>query len=341
MDTHSLMRREIDEIPEATAHFLSASAELTQAVEDCLRTLDPSVVATVARGSSDHVATYFKYAAELSTGRPVASLGPSIVSVYGTALQLAGQAALAISQSGQSPDIVALLSAARQGGAETIAIGNIEASPLLAAAHWPLPLATGAELGAAATKSFACSVVASLAILAAWARDDRLAGALAAFPEQARKALDQDWSAALGTCVFATSLYFLGRGPAFAVACEAALKLKETSLLHAEAYSGAEVLHGPVSLVEDGFPVIAFVLEDAAQPGLAEICARLVASGATLFCVGQTGHGTRLPHVATDHPLTEPLSMLVSFYRFVETVARARSYDPDRPRGLKKVTETI
>lgn len=341
MDPHSLMRREIDEIPEATERFLSASADLTRSIGDRLRALDPSVMVTVARGSSDHVATYFKYAVELSTGRPVASLGPSVVSVYGTALHLAGQAALAISQSGRSPDIVALLSAARKGGAETIAIGNDEDSPLLAAAHWSMPLAAGAELSVAATKSFVCSVVAALAILAAWTRDDQLVAALAAFPEQARKALDQDWSPALGTCVSATSLYSLGRGPAFAVACEAALKLKETSVLHAEAYSGAELLHGPVSLVEDGFPVIAFVPTDAAQPGLAKICAHLVASGAVLFSVGQTGHGVRLPHVATAHPLTEPLSMLVSFYRFVETVARARSYDPDRPRGLKKVTETL
>ena len=127
----------------------------------------------------------------------------------------------------------------------------------------------------------------------------------------------------------------------FAVASEAALKLKETSVLHAEAYSGAEVLHGPVSLVEKGFPVLAFVPDDAARPGLAEIAARVSNSGAALFTVGEAGAGTRLPHAPTGHPLTEPLSMLVSFYRFVEWVSRARGFDPDVPRGLKKVTETL
>lgn len=341
MGDPSLMRQEIDEVPAAVRRFLAGSRESLPALGARLRDLDPSVVVTVARGSSDHAATYFKYATELTTGRPVASLGPSVVSVYGTALRLRGQVALAISQSGRSPDIVALLNAAREGGAETVALGNVEGSPLLEGAHWPLPLLAGPERSVAATKSFVCSVVAALAVLAAWTRDDALTRALAALPEQLEAALEQDWSAALDTCTGASSLYTLGRGPGFAVACEAALKLKETSILHAEAYSGAEVLHGPVSLVEPQFPVIAFMPDDAARPGLQEICARLASSEAALFCVGETGHGTRLPHAATGHPLTEPLSMLVSFYRFVETVSRARGHHPDRPRGLKKVTETI
>lgn len=149
--------------------------------------------------------------------------------------------------------------------------------------------------------------------------------ALAAFPEHARSALEQDWSPAADICERATSLYILGRGPSFAVASEAALKLKETSVLHAEAYSGAEVLHGPVSLVENEFPVIAFAPQDAALPGLSGICGMLVQSGAALFSVGGTGHGIQLPHAGTGHPLTEPLSMLVSFYRFVESVSLAQS----------------
>ncbi|WAJ26294.1 SIS domain-containing protein [Antarcticirhabdus aurantiaca] len=341
MTEHSLMRREIDEIPAAVHRFLDGSAEAVEAVGRRLAELAPAVTVTVARGSSDHAATYFKYASEIVTGRPVASLGPSVVSVYGTKLRLAGQAALAISQSGKSPDIVALLAAAREGGAETIAIGNVEGSPLLQAAHWQLPLRAGPERSVAATKSFVTSVVAALAVLAAWSGDEGLKAALAALPDRLAGALGLDWSPALGTAARATSLYALGRGPGFAVASEAALKLKETSVLHAEAYSGAEVLHGPVSLVEEGFPVLAFVPDDAARPGLAEICSRVSASGAALFTVGEAGVGTRLPHAPTGHPLTEPLSMLVSFYRFVEEVARIRGQDPDVPRGLKKVTETL
>ncbi|KQT42983.1 aminotransferase [Aureimonas sp. Leaf454] len=341
MPDTSLLRDEIDEIPETVRRFLAQSGEAAAAAGRRLRALAPSVVVTIARGSSDHAATYFKYAAERSTGRPVASLGPSVVSVYGTKLQLGGQAALAISQSGQSPDIVATLAAARDGGAETIALVNVEGSPLLAAAASPVLLRAGAERSVAATKSVVASVVGTLAILSAWTRDTALAEALHALPDRLEHALGLDWTPAIGSFVEARSLYALGRGPGLAVACEAALKLKETAALHAEAFSGAELLHGPVTLVEPGFPVLAFLPDDAARAGLREICARLSASGAPLFTIGEAGHGTRLPHAPTGHALTEPLSMLVSFYRFVEILARARGLDPDRPRGLTKVTETF
>lgn len=339
--TTSLMAREIAEIPEATARFLLQGAGQVREIGERLRAVDPRVLVTVARGSSDHAATYLKYATEIATGRPVASIGPSVVSVYGTSLDLKGQAALAISQSGRSPDIVALLKAAGEGGAETVALLNVEDSPLGEAAVWPLPLRAGPERSVAATKSFVVAVVAALSILAAWTKDSELEAALAALPERFAEALRQDWTPALETIVGARSLYTLGRGPGFAVACEAALKFKETSVLHAEAFSGAEVLHGPVSLVEEGFPVLAFVPQDAARPGLSEICARIAASGGRLFTIGETGHGTRLPHAPTGHAMTEPLSMLVSFYLFVEAVSRARGHAPDEPRGLKKVTETL
>jgi glutamine---fructose-6-phosphate transaminase (isomerizing) len=341
MSEQSLMAREIAEIPAATERFLEGSGPRARDIGARLAALDPRVLVTVARGSSDHAATYWKYAVEIATGRPVASIGPSVVSVYGSRLDLAGQAALAISQSGRSPDIVALLDAARQGGAETIALVNAEDAPLSQGATWPLAQHAGPERSVAATKSFVVAVVAALAILAEWTRDEALARALADLPARFEKALEQDWSAALDTVVAARSLYTLGRGPGFAVAGEAALKLKETSVLHAEAFSGAEVLHGPVSLVGEGFPVLAFLPRDAARPGLVEICERVAASGGTLLAVGDAGRGLTLPYAPTGHAMTEPLSMLVSFYAFVEQVSRARGHDPDKPRGLKKVTETL
>ncbi|WP_185984268.1 SIS domain-containing protein [Aureimonas mangrovi] len=341
MSEQSLMAREIAEIPAATERFLERSAPRAHEIGTRLATLDPRVLVTVARGSSDHAATYWKYAAEIATGRPVASIGPSIVSVYGARLDLAGQAALAISQSGRSPDIVALLDAARRGGAETIALVNAEDAPLSQGATWPLALHAGPERSVAATKSFVVAVVAALSILAGWTRDDALARALNDLPARFETALEQDWSAALETVAAARSLYTLGRGPGFAVAGEAALKLKETSVLHAEAFSGAEVLHGPVSLVGEGFPVLAFLAGDASRPGLVEICERVAASGGTLLAVGDAGRGLTLPYAPTGHPITEPLSMLVSFYAFVEQVSQARGQDPDKPRGLKKVTETL
>lgn len=337
----SFMRREINETPAALRRLLSESDKAMRDAGAALRQLSPPVVVTIARGSSDHAATYFKYAAEISTGIPVASLGPSVVSIYGAKLKLKGAAALAISQSGRSPDIVSMLTAARLGGARTLALVNVPGSPLEAAADHVVPLAAGQEHSVAATKSFIVSVAASLGVLAAWTEDAALSAALQRLPDQLEAALQQDWSPALDAARGAGSLYTLGRGVGHAVASEAALKFKETSLIHAEAYSGAELLHGPVSLVDGGFPVFVFAPEDAALPSLVDLGARLNAKGAHLFVAGEGLAGTNLPTVATGHPLTAPLAMLVSFYGFIEEVARARGLDPDVPRGLSKVTETI
>ncbi|WP_102957693.1 SIS domain-containing protein [Mangrovicella endophytica] len=341
MQTPTLMQREIEETPQAVARLLDQSGDQLREAGRRLRELDPRVVATIARGSSDHAATYFKYATEITSGVPVASLGPSLASVYGTALRLAGSAAVAISQSGRSPDIVALLQAAATGGAQTIALVNAPESPLAQAADIEIPLRAGPELSVAATKSFVASAVAALALLAQWREDRGLLSAIALLPDQLAAALETDWSPALEPCRTATSLYTSGRGPGFAVASEAALKLKETSILHAECFSGAEIVHGPVSLVEAGFPAFAFLVDDAARPGMQELCRRLDGAGARLFAIGESPVGTVLPHAATGHPLTEPLSMILSFYRFAEALSRARGHDPDNPRGLKKVTETV
>lgn len=341
MTPTTFMRREIDEIPDAVRRLLVESGEALRAAGRCLRALDPKVVATVARGSSDNAAAYFTYATEITTGIPVASLGPSIASIYGARLRLEGGAALAISQSGQSPDIVALLAAAREGGASTIALVNAEHSPVATASEHVIALRAGPERSVAATKSCISSVAATLGILAAWMEGRDLATALDALPGCLEEAVRMDWTQALPAFAAATSLYTLGRGPSQAVAAEAALKFKETAALHAESFSGAELLHGPVALLEAGFPVLAFVPDDAARASLQAVTRRIADAGATLFVVGEADCGIHLPYTVTGHPLTEPIAMLTSFYGFVEALARARGHDPDTPRGLKKVTETL
>ncbi len=341
MPSNSLMRQEVFETPAAVERLLTHSMADLRAGGDSLRKLDPKVLATIARGSSDHAATFFKYAVEMRCGIPVASLGPSLASVYGTRLRLAGAAAVAISQSGRSPDIVALLKAARDGGAETIALVNAPGSPLGEASGREIALQAGPERSVAATKSFVCSIVAALALLGHWSEDELLLAALHALPTHFDAALRMDWSAALEPCCKAKSLYTVGRGPSFAIAAEAALKFKEVAILHAECFSGAEIAHGPVSLVEPGFPAFAFLAADASRPGLQDICRRLYDVGATVLAVGESPVGTSLPHAATGHALTEPLSMILSFYAFVERLAREKGLDPDTPRGLKKVTKTI
>ena len=244
MPSDSLMRQEIHETPAAVERLLTRSAAHLREAGESLRRLDPKVVVTIARGSSDHAATFFKYAAEMRCGIPVASLGPSLASVYETRLRLGGAAAVAVSQSGRSPDIVALLKAARDGGAETIALVNAPGSPLGQESAREVPLQAGPERSVAATKSFVCSIVAELALLGYWAGDEQLLDALRELPTHLDAALRMDWSAALGPCTKASSLYTVGRGPGLAIAAEAALRFKEVAMLHAECFSGAEISHG-------------------------------------------------------------------------------------------------
>ncbi len=339
-DTH--MAREVAEIPQAAARFLLTSGPAVAEAATALRAIDPGLIVTVARGSSDHAATYLKYAVELLAGVPVASVGPSVASIYGRPLRLTGAACIGISQSGQSPDIVEMMRAGREGGALSIAITNFADSPMGAASNHCLPLQAGIEQSVAATKTFVVSVVAGLALVAEWRQDEDLRRAVAALPETLDQALAMDWTPLAARLSRAQSAYVLGRGPAFAIASEAALKLKETCGLHAEAYSSAEVLHGPAAIVQAQFPVLALGIADAALSNVVATAQRLVDQGADVFLTGATVEGaTTLPSVGGLHPLVAPLALATSFYGLVERLARRRGFDPDTPPHLRKVTETV
>ncbi len=340
LETH--MAREVAEIPQATQRFLTESAAQIQAAAAAMRQANPNLIVTVARGSSDHAATYLKYAVELLAGIPVASVGPSIASIYGRPLHLSNAACIGISQSGKSPDIVAMTEAARAGGALTIAITNFADAPMAQAAAHCLPLAAGEEKSVAATKTFVSSVVAGLALLAEWQDDATLRTAVADLPRAFAEALTQDWSALSNRLSRAQQAFVLGRGPGFAIAAEVALKFKETCGLHAEGYSAAEVLHGPSAIVQERFPVLALAVEDAALPQITATAERLAAQGADVFITGAAAKGcTTLPAVQNLHPLVAPLVTGVSFYHFVEQLARRRGFDPDTPPHLRKVTQTL
>jgi glucosamine--fructose-6-phosphate aminotransferase (isomerizing) len=338
--TKTFMRAEIEEIPAAVARLL-AQHEAIEKAGAALRQRDPGLVVTIARGSSDHASAFLKYAIELTAGIPVASIGPSIMSIYGRPLRLKGAAAIATSQSGKSPDIVAMAEAARTSGALTIAVTNTLDSPLAHGADQAIGLAAGEEKSVAATKTFVNSVVAGLAVLAAWQQDETFKRALAALPEGLEKAIACDWSQLADGLGDHRSLYVLGRGPTLAIAGEAALKFKETCGLHAEAYSSAEVLHGPARIVENGFPVLALAVADAAETSVAESIDRLVGQGATGFATTDRAKAAlRLPSATTGHPLCDALALVASFYAFVEAQSRRLGYDPDRPPHLMKVTRT-
>ncbi|WFE76019.1 SIS domain-containing protein [Roseinatronobacter sp. S2] len=339
--TQTLMAQEIAEIPSSVAACLKGNAESLRLIADNLRAFDPQLVITVARGSSDHAASYFKYACEILAGIPVASVGPSVASVYNAKLRLPRTLGLAISQSGQSPDIVAMTRAARASGAITVALTNNPDSNLAQGSSYCLPLHCGPERSVAATKSFVTSVVGGLALLAAWHDDRELSNALEALPDACEQALACDWGALSDRLVRAPALFVLGRGAGYAIASEMALKFKETSAIHAEAYSAAEVLHGPAALVERGFPVLGMICEDAARDSFAATAQKLHQQGADVFVTADLPDLVALPAPAALHPLVDPLLRVVSFYAFIEGLARRRGLTPDTPRYLRKVTETV
>ncbi len=339
MQTH--MRQEINEIPEAVARLLERSSADFTVAGRALRERDPAFLVTIARGSSDHAATFIKYAIELSTGRPVASLGPSLASIYHAPMKLQRGAAIAISQSGRSPDIVAMAKSATDAGALGIALTNTPQSPIADACVYAVDIQAGPELAVAATKSYVNSIVAGLAVLAEWTDDNGLREALLALPSHCEKAVSLEWTDLAGQLGDADSLFMLGRGPALAIASEAALKFKETSNMHAEAYSSAEVLHGPVALVDYRFPIVAFAARDAAEASVVEIVDGLAEKGALTFATSAGSQkASTLPFVATGHPLTDALCLILPFYGFVEAWSRTRGFNPDAPAALKKVTET-
>jgi glucosamine--fructose-6-phosphate aminotransferase (isomerizing) len=336
------MRREIAEIPDAVARLLDGSKEALAEAGRGVRECNPGFLVTVARGSSDHAASFMKYAVELTAGIPVASVGPSVASIYGAKLRLTGSACLTISQSGKSPDIVAMAESARTAGALTIALTNTADSPLARASDYAIDILAGPERSVAATKSFVNSAVAGLALMAHCTGDDVLLAALAELPGHFRNAIECDWMEISGSLTGQSSLFILGRGPSFAIASEAALKFKETCAMHAEAYSAAEVMHGPLALVGAGFPVLVLAARDASEPSMVEAAGRLAEKGASVFLTSaRTSAAKMLPHVDTGHPLTDPLALIVSFYGFVEAFARHRGLNPDEPPNLRKVTETI
>lgn len=335
------MFREAGEASAVAAVLLAANAERVAALAERLRAHPPRVVVTCARGSSDHAATFARYLIETHAGVLTSSAGLSVSSVYDASPNLEGALVLAISQSGKSPDLLAAVTAAKAAGAYAVALVNVEDSPLAKLADAVIPLHAGAELSVAATKSYIAALVAITQLIAVWTGDDELTAALADLPAQLEKAWNLDWSSGVERLRDASNLYVLGRGVGFGVAQEAALKFKETCGLHAEAFSAAEVLHGPMALVKDGFPALVFAQNDESRASVEALAQGLRQRGADVLLAAPGKIGEDLLPTVPAHPVLEPILMVQSFYRMANALSLARGYDPDSPPHLNKVTETV
>jgi glutamine---fructose-6-phosphate transaminase (isomerizing) len=342
------MFAEAAEAADAVARQFARNADTVRVLAARLRRAPPAFIATCARGSSDHAATFAKYVLETRLGIVTASLSPSVHSVYAAPLRLRGALFVAISQSGRSPDLLRNAEAARDAGAHVLALVNAEDAPLAALADTVLPLCAGDERSVAATKSCLASLAAVLQFAAAWSEDAALHDALTRLPDALRAAWRCDWSPLVEGLADArspavNSLFVLGRGPGLGAAQEAALKFKETCGLHAEAYSSAEVKHGPMALVGPGFPVLAFVPDDDAAEGTRAIAREFRARGARVWEATHRGDVTAdaLALPPSPHPLCTPLLTVQAFYRAANALSLRRGFDPDVPPHLAKVTETL
>jgi glucosamine--fructose-6-phosphate aminotransferase (isomerizing) len=335
------MYREAAQAPAAVREQLQANAARVARLAARLRQTPPRAVVTCARGSSDHAATFARYLIETRLGLLTSSAAPSVSSIYDARPDLAGTVMLAISQSGASPDLLSAVSSARAAGAHIVALVNAQDSPLAQLADELIPLGAGLERSVAATKSYIGSLAAIVHLVASWSRDVQLAAALQQAPELLERAWQLDWSAAVTHLTPANNLYVIGRGLGLGVAQEAALKLKETCGLHAEAVSAAELRHGPMALVRAGFPLLIFTQNDESRSGVTQLAAELAAQGADVLLAGADAARATILPTEGAHPVIEPLLFAQSFYRMANALSLARGHDPDRPPHLHKVTETL
>jgi glutamine---fructose-6-phosphate transaminase (isomerizing) len=326
---------ELREAPEAIRRQAAALRDPLRDLVDRLRRKPPQVVVTCARGSSAHAATFGKHLIERTLGIPVAAAAPNISTVYHRPLELKDQLFLAISQSGRSDDLIETANLARSAGAVTAALVNDIQSPLARASDIVLPMSAGPEKAIAATKSFVASLAALLRMIATWTQDSALTAAVDRLPDRLAAAAALDWSPAVDLLADSDSLITIGRGPTLAIAREAALKLKETCDLHAEAFSGAEFVHGPIALVSARYPILMFMPTDQVAEGLRALARDLDQKGAHVLA-----SGPGLPVVAPDHPEADAVCLIQSFYAFLGRLAETRGTDINQPRHLQKVTRT-
>jgi glucosamine--fructose-6-phosphate aminotransferase (isomerizing) len=343
----SYLEQEILEQPEVLERLLEQERGTVEAVAQAIRERAPRFMVLAARGSSDNAARYGQYLLGAVNGLPVALATPSLFTLYRRPPRLADALVVAVSQSGQSPDIVAVVEEGRRQGALTLAVTNDPTSPLARAAEWVVPLHAGAERSVAATKTYTASLLALGMISAALAGDEEMFAALRTVPEAIRQVV----SSAPTICRaseryrYMEACVVVSRGYNYATAYEIALKLKELTYVLAEPYSSADFQHGPVALVEKGFPVIAVVPEGAVTAEMVDFLRRLREREAELVVISAREEVLSLAQ--TPLPLPEgipewlsPMVAVVPGQLFALGLTQARGLDPDQPRGLQKVTRT-
>lgn len=340
MTAGAAMAAEMAEQPGRLADVLARADEIGGRVREVLP--DPLAgTVLIARGSSDHAATAGRYLLELATRRPVASASPSLYTIYGARTDFTGFLAIAVSQSGRTPEIVRSLQSARDAGGRTIAVTNDPGSPLAGAADLTVCLQVGDERAVPATKT----VTAQLAVFALIAQAAGDVGfgpqVRAGIPGQVAALLDDPGPAdrVAGWLQHRTRLAIVARGLLYAAAGEAALKVEETTTLFAAGYSAADLRHGPIAVASTGLPVLAFTHPGPAADDMLELIDDLHQRGADVQVAGPVTNAA-LPWPADAPEVAAAVFAVVRAQQVAYALARRLGLDPDQPPGLRKVTVT-
>lgn len=343
----SNLKREIFSQPDVLRALIETERGAVEAVAAAIRARDPRFILLAARGTSDNAARYGQYLFGAANGLPVALATPSLYTRYAQPPRIADALVIAISQSGQSPDIVAVVAEGRRQGALTVAITNDPDSPLAAAAEYTLQLRAGSELAVAATKTYTTSLMIIALLSAAITGDSARFDEIARVPDWAGAVIDDAWMtvAAAARYTYMNACVVISRGYNYATAYEIALKLKELTYVLAEPYSSADFQHGPVALVEQGFPVLAVMPPGPLAAELMTFLVDLKRRGADLTVISSAEDALELAQTPLPVPgeMPEWLSPMVTVLRgqlFALGLTLARGYDPDHPRGIRKVTLT-
>lgn len=349
MTQKTFMQQEMLETPERLAAQWQANQEVIQTIARQLEEEPQTPWWLTARGSSAHAGAFLTAIAGLQAGRLVGQITPSLFTLYEARPALAGSTVIAISQSGGGPDTNTTVNAARQAGALTIGMTNNPDSELAASAEHVVDLAMGPEKAVAATKTYLGTLAACAHLVAEVARDRVLADALAHFPTQLAER--RDVHKPLDPTVladFRMAGFVLGRGIGQAIAREVALKFKEVCVTAVEAFSAAEFIHGPLTLIEEGVPVLILCVNDAAQASLidkahylAGLGARVTLLGMGLDTVAETDHLRVYNRPSTGNVYTDAMALAFDCYQVLEQRSRALGYNPDQPPHVQKVTTTF
>ena len=343
----SLLENEIHEQPEVLATMLERERSNARRIAADLHGRDIRYVIVAARGTSDNAARYSQYLLGAHNRLPVGLATPSLFSVYHRPPALDGALVVGISQSGQSPDIVAVLAEAQRQGVPTLAITNDPDSPLAAQADYLLDLHAGQERAVAATKTYTAQLAALALLSCAWAQDDQGLRALQHVPEGVRQVLGQAdlIEASVERYRYMESCVVLGRGYNYATAFEIALKLKELNYLIAESYSSADFMHGPIAVLGSGFPALVVAPSGTMFETMHRFSLELKSRGAELLVISD--RPALLQEAVTPLPLPaqvpewlSPIVAVVPGQLFALYLTLAKGHDPDHPEGLQKVTIT-